>query len=292
MLSCVVQQHQKTEEILRSQNRPQRARMHSGQLLSCFWQVGRWRPGGSPPRLRSEHQWACGYSVVNQKHQYFCHLQTAYGHLQNEARHCRAPGKNLLHHKVDNYLTALKVYCSLYQRGCCHPPRICATSHLTDLSVMLNDVTGSITSIRPCPDSFMPVTCARCGSAPICEENRVPLTDLQIQVFFRKCQLSCTVLACEQQRTLGLRGLWFWQFSQKHAHHQLMSLLEMIFFYGSGSAPLGPSLTDPVPAATGKGDTRRLTVAWSPTLSVVTLQSTLCTANVQVESIYSSLPFI
>lgn len=143
----------------------------------------------------------------------------------------RTRGKpGLHHHQVDNYLTALEVYCSLYQRGCCHPPRICATSHLTDLSVMLNDVTGSITFIRPCPDSFMPVTCARCESAHICKENRVPLTDLQIQVFFRKCQLSCTVLACEQQRTLGLRGLWFWQFSQKHAHYQLMSLLEIIFF--------------------------------------------------------------
>lgn len=71
---------------------------------------------------------------------------------------------------------------------------------------MLDDVTGSITFSTASPDSLVPVTCAQCEPAVICEENRAPMADLPILVFSRECQSRCRELSCEYRSRKRMWG--------------------------------------------------------------------------------------
>lgn len=60
-------------------------------------------------------------------------------------------------------------------------------------SVILNDVTGSITVSTASPDTFTSVTFAQDGPVLICGKQRASVVNLPMLALYGKCQLGSTV---------------------------------------------------------------------------------------------------
>lgn len=160
-------------------------------IRACPWWDNRWYPGGSPPRIGPGHLWAPGHSEVQRCSVGFRWASQWYQVLHPPGTSCTLTTwgrvllctRNVWHWSKDVVLILMVV--SLPSKGLCIPPWICLprslwthqeTSHAEPYYREHNVLHGFSRTFH-----FWHVF--------ICEKHWAPVVDLQILIFYVKCQL-------------------------------------------------------------------------------------------------------